>query len=345
MAADAMAGTARESADLVGHGPAERLFLDAWLSGRPHHAWLLSGPRGIGKATLGYRIARFVLGGGGAPSLFGTGPSDLVMATDDPVFRRVAAGSHPGLLTIERGLNPRGGLRAEIVVDDARRVHDFLHLHASDGGWRVVLVDSADELNENAANALLKILEEPPAKALLILICHNPGRLPATIRSRCRRLTLSPLGSGDVVRLLLARRPGLAEAQATMLAGIAEGSIGAALRLVDEGGAELSDELFGLLQPLPRLELGAVHRFCDRLAAPSGEGAYRSVTDLLLPWWLARQVRDLVDRRVDRPALDRWVAVWEKIARLFDRADRVNLDRRMVVLTAFLALQATARAG
>jgi DNA polymerase III subunit delta' len=335
----------RENADLVGHRQAERHLLDAWLSGRPHHAWLLTGPRGIGKATLGYRFARFVLAGGGEASLFGAGSDDLALSPDHPVFRRVAAGGHPDLVTIERGLNTRGGLRSEILVQDARRVHDFLHLHAAEGGWRVVLVDSADELNENAANALLKILEEPPAKTLLLLICHNPGRLPATIRSRCRRLTLAPLERSEVERMLLARRPDLDPAQAATLADIAEGSIGDALRLANEGGATLCDELFGLLQPLPRLDLPATHKFCDRLAAPSAEGAYRSVTDLLLPWWLDRRVRQLVLARAPRPALDTWMEVWDKIARLFERADSVNLERRQVVLTAFLALQATARGG
>src|SRR5215468_2288506 len=158
-AAETPAPAPRANPDFVGHPLAEQALLRAWRSSRMHHAWLITGPRGIGKATLAFRFARFVLGGG-SNDLFGSAPTSLDIAADAPVFRQVAGGGHPDLLTIERGYDEkRDRLRSEIVVDDVREVGRFLHLKAAAGGWRVVVVDSADEMNRNGANALLKILE------------------------------------------------------------------------------------------------------------------------------------------------------------------------------------------
>ncbi|MCY4407885.1 MAG: DNA polymerase III subunit delta', partial [Rhodospirillaceae bacterium] len=176
----------RENPHLVGHEPAAGALVEAWGSGRLAHAWLIAGPRGIGKATLAYRFARFVLAGK-------EGIDGLTMAPEHPVFRRIAAGGHSDLAVIERGLGDRGRLRAEIVVDDVRKANAFLSLTAGEGGWRVVIVDAADEMNRNAANALLKRLEEPPSRVLFLLVSHAPSRMPATLRSRCRLLSLAPL--------------------------------------------------------------------------------------------------------------------------------------------------------
>src|SRR5271165_3045369 len=166
---------------LLGHEAAEATLAAALHSGRLHHAWLLTGPAGIGKATLAFRFARRLLAGHGGEG--------LQLDSTHPVFRRVAVGAHADLLTVERAFDPkRKRQRTEIVVDDVRRIGGFLHLTPAEGGWRVVVVDGADELNRNAANALLKVLEEPPPRALLLLTAAAPGRLPATIRSRTRRL-------------------------------------------------------------------------------------------------------------------------------------------------------------
>lgn len=348
----------RAANDLVGHEDAERRFLDAWNSGRLAHAWLLCGPRGIGKATLAYRIARFVLSGGGDGGLFGA-PDSLAVAPEHPVFRRVASGGHADLKVVERSWTddkpPR--LRSEIVVDDVREIGRFLSHTPAEGGWRVVIIDAADEMNRNSANAVLKVLEEPPQRALLLLVSHSPGRLLPTIRSRCRRLTLRPLAEEQLLTLLLDRSE-LSEADARALARLAEGSIGKALALAGEGGLALFKEIIGLLARWPRLDVAAVHAFSDRVARGGSGEAFRTVTDLFV-WWLARMVRvggrgeglaevvpgeaAVMERLLGASKLDQWLEVWEKTSHLFARAEAVNLDRKQVVLNAFLTVERQGR--
>jgi DNA polymerase-3 subunit delta' len=353
----------RENPELVGQGVAERVLLDAWLSGRLPHAWLFAGRPGIGKATLAFRFARFVLREGAAPrdaGLFGaTAPDNLAVGADDPVFRRVAAGGHADLLTIEREYDERRGrLRTEIGVDQIRGIAAFLHLTAAEGGWRVVIVDALDALNHNAANALLKVLEEPPANALLILIAHAPGAALATIRSRCRLLRLAPLDESALDGLLQRLRPDLEATARASLAGLAEGSPGRALDLIERGGLEVYRDMVGLFRSAPRLDLDALHQLGDRLARASGQEAYETFTDLY-GWWLARLIRagargatipetvpgegQVGAALVARTGLDRLVEVWENSTHLFARAESLNLDRKQVVLNAFLALDRDAR--
>src|SRR5436309_552463 len=239
----------RANPDLLGHETAEAELRRLFDSGRMPHALLLSGPRGIGKATLAFRLARFVLanGGGDGPpgGLFGEpGASDLAITPDSGTFRRVASGGHADLLTVERAYDPRRRrLRGEIIVENTREIGTFLRLTPAEGGWRVVIVDGADEMNRNAANALLKILEEPPRRALLLLVAHGPGRLLPTIRSRCRRFPLTPLPPAIVRELLLRYRPDLPAPQAEALTALSSGSIGRALDLAAAGGIELYDSV------------------------------------------------------------------------------------------------------
>ena len=199
--AASLAPPPRANPDLLGREAAESDLRRLFEADRLPHALLLSGPRGIGKATLAFRLARFVLAQGAAangapPALFDGGEAGLAVAPESGPFRRVAAGGHADLLTVERAYDPRRRrLRADILVDDTREIAGFLRLTPAEGGWRVVVVDGADEMNRNAANALLKILEEPPQRALLLLVAHSPGRLLPTIRSRCRRFAMAPLPS------------------------------------------------------------------------------------------------------------------------------------------------------
>src|SRR5436305_1101251 len=188
---------------LVGQETPERTLLAAHQAGKLHHAWLMTGPRGIGKATLAWRFAKFLLCGDSQGGLFGGAPDGLHVPADVPGRSLIDARSHPDLFHLRRTLNPdTGRMRAEISVDDVRDLGSFMHMTPAMGKWRVAIVDAADEMNRNAANAVLKVLEEPPPNAVLLIVAHAPGRLLPTIRSRCRRLALQPLGDETVIRLL-----------------------------------------------------------------------------------------------------------------------------------------------
>ncbi len=241
----------RTTARLIGQDAAERDFLDAYRGGRLHHAWLITGPKGVGKATLAWRIARFLLAAPGDDGgLFGAPPPPATLDTDPDgaLAHRIAALSEPRLFLLRRGWDAdRERLKAVITVDEARRLKRFFELSAADGGRRVVIVDAADEMNVNAANALLKLLEEPPHDTVMLLVSHQPSRLLPTILSRCRALrcrTLAP----DGMQAALAQAgvdPGGDAAALTALAG---GSVGAALRLITLDGLALYRDICGLFE-------------------------------------------------------------------------------------------------
>lgn len=345
----------RKNPELRGHGEAEKILAESLRSGRLPHAWLICGPEGIGKATLAFRFARYLLAGGPrAPSLFGAAETcSLAVDPDAPAFKRVASGGHADLMTVEIGINPdTGKRRTEIVVPDVRAVGEFLHMTPAEGGYRVVVVDAADDMNRHAANALLKILEEPPPQTVLLLVCHAPGRLPATVRSRCRKLVLHPLGDADVAALLARYLPEVPAEDRAVLVKLAEGSPGRALALAAEGGLEIYREMVALLAAPGNAQ--ALQRFCEKSAR--GEEGFRIVGRLFL-WWLARAIRQAavgggpeilpgegaaMARISAGPGLDRTLSLWEKASRLFARAESLNLDRKQVMMSAFLELENTA---
>lgn len=349
------------SQHLVGHDDAEKTMLTAQQSGRLHHAWLLTGPRGIGKATLAWRFARFLLCGRQQGGLFGDGPESLEVAPDAPGRTLVDARSHPDLFHLRRSLNPdTGRMRAEIAVDDVRGLGAFMHMTPAMGKWRVAIVDSADEMNRNSANAVLKVLEEPPPNAVLLIVAHAPGRLLPTIRSRCRRLALQPLADETVVRLIGDHVPDTKPEERLALARLAEGSIGRALELAGAGSLELYREMVEVLATLPELDMPRLHAFAERFAKRGEEANadWRSLNYLFDGWQkgLARQwalgteaaaivpsESGLNGRLLAAASLDRWMEAWEKVAHLLSRADAVNLDRKQTVLGSFLALQTAMR--
>lgn len=355
--------TPRLAQRLLGHDAAEKTFLRAWTSGRVHHAWLLTGPQGIGKATLAYRIARFALARGAvsAGGLFGEepAPESLEIPAEHPVFRRVASGGHSDLLTVERSVNSKTGkLRGEIVVDDVRRLSSFLALTTGEGQWRVVVVDVADEMNRSAANALLKGLEEPPPRTLFLLVSHMPGRLLPTIRSRCRNLALSPLAEQTVAALLAEARPELGPDDTADLARLSDGSVGQALGLADAGGLDLYRALVGLLSRLDRIDVRAVHSLGDKLGRAGAEDSFalfgrlldRWLSDMILNQVRGRKPREVVSGEANlaqslvvRGSLAKWLEVWENVTRLFSQAESASLDRKQVVVSAFLTLEQAAR--
>ncbi len=345
MAAELTVPIPRQNPLLLGQGDSQAAFLDAWNSGRLAHSWLICGPKGIGKSTLAYRIAAFALSGGGEKDMFGGGPTSLEIDAANPAARMVFTGAHPDLKVIERGFSDDGKSKRskDIVVDDIRAAGEFLSLTPSLGGWRVVIVDSADEMNRNAANAILKILEEPPKNALMILLSHSPGRLLPTIRSRCRRLMMGPLSDDIMVQLLDRYCPGLGADDVSGLVGLAEGSIGKAIGLLREGGLDLYRDMTGVLAGFPHLDMVAVHAFADRASARGkgeSEGGWATLSELFL-WWLAKAIRQMASNT--SVGLESWLGVWEKVQTLFSKVDAVNLDRKQALLTALLMVDRAAK--
>lgn len=347
---DRLAGfsSPREVERLYGHEAAEREFAEARRSGRLHHAWLLVGAEGIGKATLAYRFARQVLAGGED-----VGP-------EHPVFRKVAALSHPNLLLIRRTWVDKSKRWSQgVLIDEVRRLRGFLGHSAGEGGWRVVIVDRADELNQYAANALLKALEEPPPRTLFLLISSAEGRLPVTIRSRTRTLRVAPLHEDDLRRAVEAalKRDGH-EAEAKTLAtalALSQGSVRRALELVSSEGIALYTEIATALATLPEIDGRRLHRQVDRLAIPSENERLELYLALLLGL-IERLIRfaatgsgatqdeQLLAGRLVSPAnLPHWAEAWEGISEARAEAFGLNLDKSLLLLETWFRLQAVAR--
>jgi DNA polymerase-3 subunit delta' len=296
---------------------------------------MLAGPAGVGKATLAYRIARYVLKFGASAE----GPADLSVPRNDVVSRRIEAQSHPGLLVLKRPRDEKTGrLKNVVSVDEIRRLGGFFGLTSTGGGWRVAIVDSADDMNDNAANALLKVLEEPPARSLLILISQAPGRLLPTIRSRCQRLDLKPLDD-DVLNDVLARVLPEADAEhRTALVRLAEGSLGLALQLAADDGVDLAQRAESLLAArLP--DVKALLALAERVGRT--QDGIKHFGDLLLRA-LSRRIRA---RAAAGEGDDRSAALWEHVAELYDRALEVYLDPRQTVISSALAISSARRSG
>jgi len=315
----------------LGHAAAEATLAEAMRSGRMHHAWLLTGPEGVGKATLAFRFARRLLAGMPAGA-------SLALDEKDKVFRRVAAGSHADLLTVERKWDPKlKRVRGEIVIDDVRKVTEFLHLTPAEGGWRVVVVDGAEDLNRNAANGLLKILEEPPPRAVVLLVCSAAGRLLPTMRSRCRRLRMDALDDGVMTDLLARYLPDTAEEERGRLVTLGERSVGRALALADGGGVAVADLVGKVLDSLPNVTAKRAHEVADALGRD--EDAFSTFMDLTRAG-VAAAVRAVARgwadpdqaRLVGARPLAAWVDVWHGLSHLQTETEAFHLDKRQAIL-------------
>lgn len=347
----------RETARLFGQTTAEHALLDAWREDRLHHGWLIRGPMGVGKATLAYRIARALIGAETGGGLFGDGPTipDTLDTPDGcPVAARIAAGSEPRLNVLRIGLNEKTGKpRTQIVVEDVRAVKNFLQLSAADGGWRVVIVDPADAMNRSAANALLKMLEEPPARTALLLISHAPGGLLPTIRSRCRTLDLAPLGPDDLTRAIAQAGAEIPSGQAPALNELAAGSVGQALRLIEGGGLDIYAKLAAMLRG-GQLDRGAMVALADMISGRQGPQLYPVVIDLTL-MLIGRLARAAATGAPPAPAAEAeaglirsiahqpgqatlWAEASATATERFRHARAVNLDPGQTIIDTFLDL-------
>ena len=273
----------RETLSLFGHETAETAFLEAFHSGRMHHAWLITGPKGIGKATLAWRVARFLLATpmDQADALFAAPPPEtLDIAPDHPVAHRIHALSEPGLFLLRRAWDrEKKRLKTVITVDEVRRMKDFFGLSAGGNGRRVVIVDAAEEMNQNAANALLKMLEEPPKNAVLLLVSHQPSRLLPTIRSRCRTLPLGAVSHDAMTGAL--QQAGIEADDGAALAELAAGSVGEAVAMIQQEGLTLYAEIMALFATLPHMDRARVVRLADQGGAKGAEARFDLALDLI----------------------------------------------------------------
>jgi DNA polymerase-3 subunit delta' len=338
--ADRLAGAPhpRDTQRLYGHSEAEAAVVTAWVAARLPHAILIGGPAGIGKATLAYRIAKFVLahaGGKKSPTA-----RTLEVPADHAVSRQISAQSHPDLLVLRRQVNPATDKPwTEIRVDDIRRTVPFFGSTAAFGGYRVAIVDSAEELNRNGANALLKVLEEPPPLSLLLIVSHAPGRLLPTIRSRCRRLMLRPLSTENVdqaVRDVAAENDEIPGNQIREASEASGGSVRHALELLLGESLEVRNLTTDLLARLPALDGEGLHALGDRLRRNEELTIFaETVGD-----WVAAAATDTAQPTA---RLARLATAWENIRRATVEAEVFNLDRKPLVFQVFSTLAEAAR--
>lgn len=336
----------RETPRVVGQDEAVAEFVASARSQRLHHAWLLTGPRGTGKATLAWSMARWLLSGAES--------DDLSVPDDDPVARRILAQSEQGLHSVRRGADDKTGrLRAEITVEEIRKLLAFYHMSATEGGRRIAIIDAADELNTNAANALLKMLEEPPQGAMLLLIAHQPARLLPTIRSRCRTLRLNPLTPEAMAE---AMAPLDVEGDPVRLAALADGSVGEALRLAGQDGLAVYQAIVDLFGTLPRMDRGRAAALADRASArPGADGDPFDLVVTLLDRFLTRAARTGLmgaplpeAARGEAEALTRispddraariWAAAQAELSARARRGRAVNLDPGALVMDMLVTL-------
>lgn len=328
----------RETRALFGHRDAEQALLAAYRRGRMPHALLIGGAQGIGKATLAYRLAKFVLAHPDPAAPDVAAADDLSVAPDCPAARRVAAGAHPDLLTLERGLGDTGKMRRTIAVDDVRRSVSFFGSTAGEGGWRIAIVDSVDELNAEGENALLKVLEEPPHRSLLVLVSHAPGRVRATLRSRCRRLVLRPVSESDVVQAVAqALNRSADESDIREAAALADGSVARALTLLDGEALALHRQIVTLLEKLPAVNGQDLHALGDALSG-ADQRVFDTAVGTINGWLSQRLAAHNAPARMARIA-----EVWEEVNRAAREAVIFNLDRKPLIFQTFGLLAEAAR--
>lgn len=347
----------RENPSLFGHEAAEQKFLADFQSGKLHHAYLITGPKGIGKATFAYRMARFVLSHGAlssaaeqGPSLFGdmlpaapAAEPKLDMSVDDPLFRRIATGSHTDLLTVTPQYDAKKGVeKANISIEESRKVPQFLSLTPAEGNWRVVIIDAVDQLTNQAANALLKILEEPPANALLFLVCHEPGGILPTIKSRCRQFALTPPTRDAFEHTLQTIAPHIEVTDYPALYALSYGSPGLAITLTKHRTVPLYAGWLKALQPTASDE--AKNAFINEAASVKSPEAWA----MLLHTWATLMHRlslfphedkhQIVTREHEQlqaiadavpfDASQRWLASARQLVTV---TDTFNLDKRYTI--------------
>jgi DNA polymerase-3 subunit delta' len=333
----------RETTGFVGQPAAERAFLDTYQAGRMPHAWIIGGPEGVGKATLAWRVARFLLANPDPRSASVQSAQTLGIDPASPAARQIAALSSPDVALLRRQWNEKvKKLYTEIRVDEIRAAMRIFQHAAGSNGWRMAIIDSADELNRNAANALLKMIEEPPTRSLFLLIAHRPGRILPTIRSRCRLLMLEPLSDDEVVQALVGLNLDHPRREIESAAKRAGGSVKDALRLLEGESGQFDASVHNLLARLPNIDWRDIHALGDAVAGRDNEAAYESLMANVFAY-LDHAVRNDAARGAAR--LQPYAEAWEKILDAARQTEVLNLDKRPLILSIFADLGAAARAS
>lgn len=325
----------RERTRLIGHQKTERELLDAYRSERLHHAWILGGPKGIGKATLAYRFARFAIA---QPDRFGAevaAAESLDIPPSHPVFHQVASGATPSILHLRRPWDDKQKrFKTELPVDEVRRTVSFFGTTASSSAWRICIVDAADDMNISSANALLKVLEEPPARSLFLVLSHAPGRLLPTIRSRCRRIDLSPLSETEIAEGIKELAPNSATDPAALreLTKFADGSLRSALTLLAGDGLAITKGFVKLAEQAPRIDVAALHGLGDLVAARNQTDNWEAFVHVAR-MWLHDRMRGT--QASSAGALLPLAELWEQFNQMTAETEALNLDKKQVVLSFF----------
>jgi DNA polymerase-3 subunit delta' len=335
----------RHARILIGHEAAEAELLAAYRQRRLAHAWLITGAEGIGKATLAWRFARFLLANPDPAAIRVREANDLSVDPNHPAARQLAALAHPDFSLVRREwkTNPKR-LGAEIAVEDVRAALEVFQMSAAFGGWRVCIVDCAEDLNRSSANALLKVIEEPPQRSVILVVSHRPGQVLATIRSRCRRLRLDPLSETDIADVVSSVGPPWSEAGAAAIAGAVRGANGSArealARLSPEWkvvGALIDSTISSLPRPDPRVVMKLADALADRAASNAYQTFHRELYD-----WLAGYALTSASSITRAEELG---GLWDRIRQAARETEELNLDRRLHVLSIFSEIEATANSG
>ena len=332
---------------LIGHRRPMDEFVAAAQGGRLPHAWLLCGPQGVGKASFAYLVARAVLSHASPAQITHISP-----AVESDAARLLETSIHPDMYVLKRSYNEKTDkFRSDISVEETRNLKKAFALSSARGGWRVAIIDAIDEITRNGVNALLKLIEEPPEKCLFLIVCHHPGRVLDTIRSRCRQLHFNALGEDELQQIIADKLVGVDPNEAAAAAFLADGSAGRALALSENGGFELYRDMVGVLAGLPQLDVEHLHGFANRFGARAAPESF-PLFCYLLSGWLHRYVRSLSTGQVFQPVfegeaelaarfmagqlpLEPAVSLWEKLQQQTRAIEALNLDKKQAVLDWF----------
>ncbi|MEN3930857.1 DNA polymerase III subunit delta' [Microvirga sp. W0021] len=332
----------RNQYDFIGHESGEAAFIESFQVGRLHHAWLIGGMQGIGKATLAYRVARYLLAYGATPPQTGQG---LYVPPTHIVSRQIEAFSQPNLTVLRRSYSAeRKTIPSIISVDAARKAMSLFETTSADGGYRVCIVDSADDLNNSSANALLKLIEEPPPLSIFLIVSHSPQRLLPTIRSRCRKLTLSPLSAGQIKQVISGIGEPFASAPSTLMdqaIAYSEGSVRKTLEMLDEKKAALIKHVQSVLHELPHVDDKRVTMLAESLAHKDAVNDFDLAMECV-DHWISAKLHSESSGNIS--SLAQLVEVCEKLHKMVRETDVYNLDRRPLVLWLFDELSQVLRA-